>query len=96
MGLGQLYEVQQGQCRVLHLGHNNPMQGCRLGAEWLESCPAGRELGGLVGRRLNRSQRCADVAKRANSLLASVRNSMASRAREMIVPLVLSPVEATP
>ncbi|KAK4825004.1 hypothetical protein QYF61_022950 [Mycteria americana] len=57
--------------KVLHLDHNNPMQRYRLGEELLESCREGP--GG--------------VAKKANGILACIRNSVASRTREVIVPL---------
>jgi len=75
------------KCRVLHLRRNNPMHQYRLGMDLLESSSVEMDLCVLVDDKVTMSQQCALVARRANGLLGCIRRSMASRSRDVLLPL---------
>ncbi|PKU46194.1 hypothetical protein llap_3504 [Limosa lapponica baueri] len=59
----------------------------RLGVDLLENRSADRVVGVLVDNKLTTSQQGFLVAKKANGILGCIKKNVASRSREVILPL---------
>jgi len=69
------------------MGQGNPKHKYRLGREWIESTPEEKDLGVFADGKLNVTWQCALTAQKANHILGSIKSSVASRSREVILAL---------
>ena len=80
-------KFNRDKCQVLHLGRGNQMQSYRMGDTWLNNTTSEKDLGIVVDHKLNMSQQCDVAAKKANAILGCINRSIASKSREVIIPL---------
>jgi len=77
----------KAKCKILHMGQGNPHYQYRLGDEGNESSTAEKDLGVLVDEKLDMSNQRELAAQKASHILGCMKKSMASRLREVILPL---------
>ncbi|PKU33670.1 pol- hypothetical protein [Limosa lapponica baueri] len=82
-----IMKFNKAKCKVLHLGWRHLQYQYRLGDELVKSSSGEKNLGTVVNEKLDMSWQCALAAQKAKHILGCIKRSMASRLRELILPL---------
>ena len=77
----------KAKCKVLHLGQGDQYYQYKLEDEKIEHRPVEKGMGILVDGKMDMSQHCALAAQKADYILGCIKRSMASRVKEVMLPL---------
>ena len=91
-----LMKFNKAKCKVLHLGRGNPKHRYRLCGQRIESSPEEKDLGLLIDKKLNITCQCVLTAEKASQITGCITRSVASRLREVILPLYSTLVRPAP
>jgi len=80
-------KFNKAKCKVLHMGRGRPQYLYRLEDEGIESSPEEKDLGVLVDEKLDISPQCVLTAQKAKQTTGFIKSSVASRSREVVLPL---------
>ncbi|PKU44129.1 rna-directed dna polymerase from mobile element jockey- hypothetical protein [Limosa lapponica baueri] len=88
--------LNRAKCRVLYWGWGNLWYQYKLRDERIESSPAKKGLEVLEDEKLDMNWRCALAAQKGNGILRCTKRSVASRSREVILPIYSTLVRHPP
>ena len=75
------------KCKILNMDQDSPWYQHRLGDKWIKSSPEDKNLRVVVDEKLGINQQCELAAQDANYIPRCIKRNMASRSREVILPL---------
>ncbi|PKU36784.1 rna-directed dna polymerase from mobile element jockey-like [Limosa lapponica baueri] len=90
-----LIRFNQVKCKVLNVGQGQPQYQYRLRDERTQKSSAEKGLWVLVDEKLDMTRQHTLTAQKANGILGCIKSSMASRSREVILPLYSTFVDPT-
>lgn len=73
-----LYPFNKDKGKIPHIGKCNAQYQHRLGQELTESSPVGKNLGELVGEKLDMSQQCVLATQKANHIPGRIKRNVAT------------------
>jgi len=80
-------KFNKAKCKVLHMCQGSPKHKYELGGERIENSPEEKDLGVLVDKKINFTLQGVLAAQKDNHILGCIKRRVASRSKEVILPL---------